>query len=450
MRKRWMTAALCMALLLAACGQGGHVEAEQESAGESVETGSEVLGQETAGEPTETSLEAGSESAAKVGEIGGQKDKESGMGKAGSPESGQILEGETVFQVAVLSDTSQEAGQRVLEEISRVLEEQEISWISYDCAGDQSLQNQQFLEAAEKKPDLLLADRPRTATGYDFDTLTESDVLGETPLIFVDVAEEPWRSEGFAGKEQTALLAFREPDSGRVQGQMIGTYLAKHYDAVDLNGDGVISYAMFLGDLDDQRDVFRTLYSVEEANKILVQSGRAELSYFRGDSGDGFQTHETGKTDTDAETATDWARQTMAVNLAEYTEANGTMIEAVICNHDRLAEGAVRALEESGYNRAAESPETVSDEGEDELEMSAVQIPVFGIGGTEEARLLVEQGQMTGTVEPDYEALASAVGIMTDNIREGRKLSAGMEDYPLAKDGRCFYIPYKAINQPSP
>ena len=34
-----------------------------------------------------------------------------------------------------------------------------------------------------------------------------------------------------------------------MQGEMIGNYLVDNYDSVDLNGDGKISYAMFMGQL---------------------------------------------------------------------------------------------------------------------------------------------------------------------------------------------------------
>ena len=40
----------------------------------------------------------------------------------------------------------------------------------------------------------------------------------------------------------------------------------------------------------------------------------------------------------------------MATILPEYSEANGNMVELIICNNDGMAEGAVSALQGAGYN----------------------------------------------------------------------------------------------------
>ncbi|MEI3182954.1 MAG: hypothetical protein V8S98_06175 [Lachnospiraceae bacterium] len=38
-----------------------------------------------------------------------------------------------------------------------------------------------------------------------------------------------------------------------MQGKLIGDYLVENFDKVDLNGDGKISYAMFMGQLGNVR-----------------------------------------------------------------------------------------------------------------------------------------------------------------------------------------------------
>ena len=61
-----------------------------------------------------------------------------------------------------------------------------------------------------------------------------------------------------------------------MQGDMIGKYLVENFDAVDLNGDGSISYAMFMGQLGNVEAIYRTQYAVEDANKVLTEAGKAE------------------------------------------------------------------------------------------------------------------------------------------------------------------------------
>lgn len=68
----------------------------------------------------------------------------------------------------------------------------------------------------------------------------------------------------------------------------------------------------------------------------------------------------------------------MNTNLASFNEANGNMIEVIICNNDNMAEGCISALEVAGYNTGAEG---------------AKVIPVFGVDATDSAKELIGAGQ---------------------------------------------------------
>ena len=61
------------------------------------------------------------------------------------------------------------------------------------------------------------------------------------------------------------------------------------------------------------------------------------------------------------------------------------MIELVICNNDGMAEGAVSALNDKGYNLGT---------GKD-----CKMIPVFGVDATDAAKQLIADGKMTATVK---------------------------------------------------
>ena len=62
-----------------------------------------------------------------------------------------------------------------------------------------------------------------------------------------------------------------------MQGEMIGNYLVANYDAIDLNGDGVISYVMFKGQEGNMEADARTQYGVEDADAVLTGAGKAQL-----------------------------------------------------------------------------------------------------------------------------------------------------------------------------
>ena len=54
-----------------------------------------------------------------------------------------------------------------------------------------------------------------------------------------------------------------------MQGKMVGQYVVDNFDAIDLNGDGKISYAMFMGQLGNVEAIYRTpAVSVESASVV--------------------------------------------------------------------------------------------------------------------------------------------------------------------------------------
>ena len=95
----------------------------------------------------------------------------------------------------------------------------------------------------------------------------------------------------------------------------------------------------------------------------------------------------------------------MNTNLSQYNEANGNMIELIICNNDNMAEGA---LEAAGYNTGAES---------------ATTIPVFGVDATDAAKELIAAGKMTGTVKQDAEGMAVAIADVVKAAGEGTAMA---------------------------
>jgi methyl-galactoside transport system substrate-binding protein len=205
---------------------------------------------------------------------------------------------------------------------------------------------------------------------------------------------------------------------------MIGEYLTQHYHEVDLNGDGHISYAMFKGEAANAEAIYRTTYSVEDANAILNNAGYPDLVYFDPTSVDKFQLDLTGSWTRDS------AMSYMTTDLVHYNEENGNMIELVIANSDSMAEGAIDALQTFGYNLG--TPDSTT-------------IPVFGVDATDAGRELIAKGIMTGTIAQDAQAMADCITKMVENANDGVDLLQGMDSYPRdAEFGRerMIVLPY--------
>ena len=81
------------------------------------------------------------------------------------------------------------------------------------------------------------------------------------------------------------------------------------------------------------------------------------------------------------------------------------MIELIICNNDGMAEGAISALNDKGYNLG---------------DGTSTTIPVFGVDATDAAKQLIADGKMTGTIKQDAEGMAEAIAFLTQNVAEGK------------------------------
>ena len=189
-----------------------------------------------------------------------------------------------------------------------------------------------------------------------------------------------------------------------MQGKLIGDYLVENFDKVDLNGDGKISYAMFMGQLGNVEAIYRTKYGVEDANAVLKEAGKPELEYFDASNTDCYQVDQDGNWSATA------ANNYMNTNLAQYSEANGNMIELVIANNDEMALGAISALQAAGYNTG-----------------SGKVIPVFGVDATDAAKNAIANGSMIGTIKQDADGMANVLVQLTKNFRDGKATFDGVD-----------------------
>jgi methyl-galactoside transport system substrate-binding protein len=121
----------------------------------------------------------------------------------------------------------------------------------------------------------------------------------------------------------------------------------------------------------------------------------------------------------------------MDTNFVTYNEANGNMIELVICNNDGMAEGVIASLQDKGYNKPG-----------------AHVVPVFGVDATDNAKALIAEGAMTGTIKQDAQGTAAAVAQATKAIVEGKApvdALAGLNDARFSLDAACaskLYVAY--------
>ena len=275
-----------------------------------------------------------------------------------------------------------------------------INFTDYDGNNSQTTQNETINTALQNGCNLLIVNM---VTSGSTDVANEIiSMAGDVPVIFFNRAVENDGEEGtvLGAHDSICFIGTDAPEAGHLQGKMVGEYVVANYDAIDLNGDGVISYAMFKGDEANVEAIYRTQYGVEDADAVLTAAGKPALEYFDAANSSKYQVDLQGAWS--AQAATDY----MNTNLAQYNEANGNMIELIICNNDNMAEGCISALESAGYNNG-----------------TGKTIPVFGVDATASAQELIAAGKMTGTVKQDAEGMANAIAAAAAAVGQGASLT---------------------------
>lgn len=262
-----------------------------------------------------------------------------------------------------------------------------IAYQDFDGNNNQGTQLEQVQTAVTNGFNVLVVNLVTSGSADAAEQIIQA--AGDLPVIFFNRAVEGDGEEGVVlnAHDNVCFIGTDAPEAGHMQGKMIGDYLVANYDATDLNGDGSISYAMFMGDAANVEAIYRTQFGVEDANAVLTAAGYPELVYFNANNTDKYQLDPNGAWSSAA------GNEFMGTNLAEYSEANGNMIELVIANNDDMALGAMAALQAAGYNNGGDSK----------------MIPIFGVDATQPAQDAIAAGGMTGTVKQDAQGMADAI-----------------------------------------
>ena len=282
--------------------------------------------------------------------------------------------------------------------LNEQLEEAGIAYDDFDGNNTQATQLEQVQTAVTNGYNVLVVNLVTSGSADAAEQILQA--AGDLPVIFFNRAVEGDGEEHTVldAHDNIAFIGTDAPEAGHMQGKMIGDFLMENYDAVDLNGDGEISYAMFMGDKANVEAIYRTQYGVEDADAVLTAGGKPALVYFNASNTDKYQLDPNGAWSSAA------ANEFMSTNLAEYNEGNKNMIELVIANNDDMALGAISALQSAGYNMG---------------DGTSTKIPVFGVDATQVAQDAIAADQMTGTVKQDAEGMATAITGVVQGIAGG-------------------------------
>ena len=292
-----------------------------------------------------------------------------------------------------------------------------VKYQDYDANGSQTTQTEQIQTAITKGASVLVVNIVDASSDDATQAIVDMAKNANTPLVFFNrsVSEEI-----VSAYDKAAYVGTDYTQAGHMQGEMIGNYLVANYDAIDLNGDGVISYVMFKGQEGNAEADARTQYGVEDADAVLTGAGKAQLSFYDANNTSKYLVDQNGA----------WSaaqgQDYMQTILAQYSEANNNLVELVIANNDDMALGAIAALQAAGYNNG-----------------TGKTIPVFGVDATDAAKEKIADGSMTGTIKQDAEGMANAISTITQNLASGKATFEGIDSANVVGTWRVN-IPYSS------
>ncbi len=281
-------------------------------------------------------------------------------------------------------------------ELERYAEELGMELVVVDSQNDQARLNDQVDLFISEGVDVLLIQLVDPSAA---DTIISKAWQADIPLILY----------GFNGTtidsryDQVWTIRFDLDGGGVEQGILIYNDWLDG-DIVDQESDGVLDYVLLQGDLDHPMAQTRTenVISTMLNNGLTINELALESSSY------------WGTADAD-QFVTEWLSSGWA-----------NEIDVIIANNDGMAFGAVQALQAEGYD-----------------------IPVYGIDALEEAKDMLRDGRMAGTVLLDGEELARrsldmAYGLMLEGDIFGYN-SDLIESFDI--DTNTVYVPYVGLTK---
>lgn len=268
-----------------------------------------------------------------------------------------------------------------------------------DGQNNQSSQLEQLDALIAKKVDGLLINIVDFAAAK---SVKEKVVNAKIPTLFWnrDVTKD-LKAEDLANVLFFGTVA---PQAGVIQGEM--AYEKWTSDKkLDRNGDGKLQYVMLHGGLDNDEAKARTEQSIKYLKDKKVQVEEIGMQV--------------------AEWDTDKAKTAVDAWLAK----DGDKIEMVFANNDGMAFGAVKALQEKGFNKEGKT-----------------YIPVYGVDALADAVKMVETGEMAGTVKQNNETMAKGIVDLMKNKLTNNDWVKGT-DYKIFEDGVSVRMNYEKVTK---
>ncbi len=276
--------------------------------------------------------------------------------------------------------------------------EGKIDFLFFDGKNNQSIQDKSLDTLLQKgEVDLLLLNLVDTkSTKKAINKIKEKNI----PVVLFN--REPVDIGAIKSYNRAYFVGTNAAEAGMLQGKILINTWNTNKKLIDKNKDNTMQYIMLMGERDNIEAIQRTQYSISTINEAGIKTQQLSLQVCNWDE----------------EKAKDITKS-LFLQL-------GNKIEVIISNNDAMAIGAVKALQEQGYNNGNLTK----------------TIPVIGIDAIPEAQELIKKGYMTGSVLQDAPTMAEAMYEIGMNLVYDKAPLDGTQ-YKFDDTGVAVRIHYK-------
>jgi len=256
---------------------------------------------------------------------------------------------------AFLQDFTDDLISEIRQDLETIQKENlsKVEYTFYDAKSDQSIQDEELDKVLKEGADLILLNIVNRG-----DAQTVINRIKETNIPVILFNREPITPIPIQSYNKALYIGTDGNETGMLQGKMLIDAWKASKQYIDKNNDNIMQYVMLEGESDNKEAIARTKSSVSTIDATGIKTQEVALKIC------------------------DWNEDLAYNAIKSLFGKYGDQIEVIISNDDTMAIGAIKALQEYGYNKGDKSK----------------TIPVVGVDVTPVAKDFIEKGYMLGSV----------------------------------------------------
>ncbi|GKX66637.1 galactose ABC transporter substrate-binding protein [Inconstantimicrobium mannanitabidum] len=250
-----------------------------------------------------------------------------------------------------------------------------IEYTFYDGKSNQAVQDASIDKVLKEGTDLILLNIVNREHAQSvINEIKEVNI----PVILFN--REPLTPLPIQSYSRALYIGTDQKGAGILQGKMLTDVWNSSKKYIDKNNDNVMQYVMLQGENNNTEAIDRTRYSVSSIEGSDIKTQQIALKICN------------------------WLEEPAYEAVKALLSKYGNQIEVIISNDDTMAIGAIKALQDYGYN-----------EGD-----KFKTVPVVGVDVTIQAKELINKGYMLGSVYQKPREYADALYVCGMNLIERR------------------------------